>query len=141
MANQIQLRVLIPPREKKDKFVGLFLSFLSAVSEVTDGTRKATFLNQFYRERLDKNEKRLLSATLGQLLIQLNKMNESERLNESSSIEDDFKIPQEILKLFHNFRVNERFDFEGAASFSSGSLNRQSYRTKETELQERLETE
>lgn len=138
MNTQIQFRIIIPNKERKDHFVGILLSFLSAVSEVTDGTRKATFLNQFYRERLDKNDKRLLSATLGQLLTQLSKMNEG-LLNESDQSLIVDKIPRPFLDVLHNFRVNERFDFEGATSFSSGPLDWQGYRTKETENQERLE--
>lgn len=139
MANQIQLRILIPQDSKKESFIGLFLSFLSAVSEVTEGTRKATFLNQFYRERLDKKDKRLLSGTLGQLLKQLEKLNESDSLNES--ILETEVIPQEFMKLFHRFHLNERYDFEGASSFSSDPFERQGYRTNVSEISERLGAE
>lgn len=133
MATQIQLRFLIPANEKREPVIGMFLSFLSAVAEVTEGSRKSTYLNQFYRERLDKKEKRVLSAILGQLLQQLNKMNESSPVSESiDSLEE--KLPQSFLRLLKDFSIRESFDFEGAASFSSGSLDRQSYRTESSEL-------
>ena len=128
MSKQIQLRVVFPPSLKQEEFVGLFLSFLSAVSEVSDGTRKSTYLNQFYRERLNKNEKRVISSSLGQLLKQLGKMNESFQINESSK--DSEKLPPVFLELFKRFQLNEMFDFDGAASISSGPLDRQGYRTR-----------
>lgn len=132
MATQIQLRILIPTNEKKDSVVGMFLSFLSAVAEVTEGSRKSTYLNQFYRERLDRKEKRVLSAILGQLLQQLNKMNETTSITETLNHSLD-EIPQTFLRLLKDFSIRESFDFEGAASFSSGSLDRQSYRTESSD--------
>lgn len=121
MANQINLRILVPHGTKEDHFVGLFLSFLDAVSEVTEGTKKASFLTQFYKERLNKLERRLLSGALGQLLKQLSKMNEKEQLDESSQFHED-KIPKVIIDLFHSFSINEQFDFDDADFVSSGPL-------------------
>lgn len=121
MANQIILRILVPRGTKEDHFVGLFLSFLDAVSEVTEGTRKSTYLNQFYKVRLNKFERRLLSGALGQLLKQLSKMNENIQLDESSQFQKD-KIPQVFIDLFHSFSINEQLDFDDADFVSSGPL-------------------
>lgn len=114
--SQINLKLVYPRDVNPQQFNGLLLSFFDAVSSVTEGTRKATYFNHFYRERLNKKEKRVLSAVLGQLLKQLSKMNEATLVEEKFPSE----LPKEFDRIINHFSLLfERYDFEGADSFSS----------------------
>lgn len=88
----------ISPHGMKEKNLqGLLLSFITAVGEVSKGSKKSSFLNQFYRERLNSLERRELLRILNELINQLSDKDKVRVLGESSS---PGAIPKEFQRIF-----------------------------------------
>jgi predicted membrane metal-binding protein len=83
---------------KEDQVNGLLLSFLSSVTEVTIGRKQTSYLSHFYRERLNKFEKKRLILLLETLKSQL-----SEGKGENSEIRSSVHPDLEVSKVFSDF--------------------------------------
>lgn len=88
---------------KPDQVEGILLSFLSAAIDVFDGKRKTTYLIHFYRERLDRNERKKLTLILEHLCKQLTKDNVGHQLQGSAAVEDQ-RLPKVFADFFLTFQ-------------------------------------
>lgn len=98
---------------KKENLQGLMLSFITAVGEVSKGTKKGSFLTQFYRERLNRIERRELLRILNELINQLTVKGKTRTLGESQSSFGE--IPRDFQKFFSSVGS----ELEGEKSFGS----------------------
>lgn len=91
---------------KESEISEILLSFLSAVTEVAEGRRRVTYLSHFFRERLNKFEKKKLIFILEHFQSQLSKK-VTKKVQVSSSTENlELKLPedfQKYLQFFQNF--------------------------------------
>lgn len=88
---------------KDEQVNGLLLSFLSAVTEVTEGKRRASYLSHFYRERLNRFEKKKLLLLLETLISQLSKEQRGDHELVASSNWTP-GLPKEFSKYFQFFK-------------------------------------
>lgn len=86
---------------KEEDLRGILLSFFTAVGEVSKGTKKVSFLSQFYRERLNKIERIELIRSLNEFINQLSEKGKARNLKESSFLPGE--IPKEFQKVFSSF--------------------------------------
>jgi len=93
----INLRIT-PHGMKEENLRGILLSFLTAVGEVSKGSRKSSFFNHFYRERLNSLERRELLRILNELINQLSEKGKARDLKESLSSPGE--IPKDFQKFF-----------------------------------------
>lgn len=104
--DKINLTLPIPRTEQITHVSGMLLSFLSAYEEFTEGRRKLAYLNFFYRERLNKRDKRLFSYLLRELIKQLetNLEPSGQQLNEALSQDEEMNdCFVDIFQKFQNF--------------------------------------
>jgi len=86
----------------KDRHLqGMLLSLFSAVEDIVLQRRKATYLNHFWRERLSRDEKRILLRALGELTSQLRTRNEA--IYEDVNQTDNLRLPEEFSSFLHKF--------------------------------------
>jgi hypothetical protein len=89
---------------KDDQVHGLLLSFLSAATEVTEGRRKISYLSHFYRERLNRFEKKKLLFLLETLISQLSKSEMKSHVDLIASSDPTTGIPKEFKDYFLFFK-------------------------------------
>lgn len=73
MSTVLNFKVVLPGTIDKKSAEGLLLSFFSLLSEISFGTSKTSALSQFYKVRLNKNEKRFVQTTISQFIEHLAK--------------------------------------------------------------------
>jgi len=90
-------------RKDPEHLKGLLLSFLDVLDDILLRRRNATYLVQFYQERLDKNERKMLQIFFEKNIERLSRRkNLDPSVSESLDLEDS-KLPleyQEILEFF-----------------------------------------
>lgn len=83
---------------------GIFRSLLVELSEIMEGRKKATTINHFWRERLTKDERRMLIFSFSNLIRQL-----QEEHSESSFLTEEFGgnnfIPRKFLEIWKLFGI------------------------------------
>lgn len=101
--NEITLKVKLPLKEDVKHSKGILLSFFTAFEEFTEGRRKLSYLHHFYRERLNKKERRLFLFLLRGLSEECKQGQEAplEKLTENFKEKND--IPEYFITSFSNF--------------------------------------
>lgn len=99
----ITFKIKVPHDMNESQFKGMFLSFITAVEDVALKRRKATYIQHFFRERLDRREKRTLRSSLGQIINQLQEK-KSKILNKETANLSGTKIPKEFLSILETFQ-------------------------------------
>jgi len=89
---------------KSEQINGLLLSYLSAATEVTEGKRKVSYLTHFYKERLNKFERKKLSLILDHLISQLAKEGNKESHLHASTDSQELQLPEAFAKFFQFFQ-------------------------------------
>jgi hypothetical protein len=88
---------------KQSDIRGLLLSFLTTVTEVTEGQRKVSYLSHFYRERLNRFEKKKLILILNHFISQLSEENGKTQIRSSVDSQEE-RIPKHFSDFFQFFQ-------------------------------------
>jgi len=100
----LNLKVPTVTGMKPEQVNGLLLSYLTAVAEVTEGHRKASFLSHFYKERLNRFERKKLILVLNHLISQLAEQG-SKKVHLLSSVDpQESKLPDEFAEFLLYFQ-------------------------------------
>lgn len=100
---QIVTKIAVPTGLKPKEAAGILLSLLTAVEEVCQGTRKASYFRHFWRERLTSGERKKLTVILSSLQFQLLALLEESNLPLTESHLCD-QIPKQAAKILDLFR-------------------------------------
>lgn len=101
---QLNLKINVPTGLKPKEATGLLVSLISGVEEIAKGEKRASYLNHFWRERLTRSERRLLSILLGNLYSSLLKLQDSYSPTPLRESLLDTKIPDCVAKIIQSFR-------------------------------------
>lgn len=97
------IKIKVPSGLKPRAAAGLLLSLITAVEEVAKGERKASYIRHFWRERLNKGERRMLLMILSQFHTQLLPLIEVDHRPIKESLSET-EIPKQALKILQAFR-------------------------------------
>lgn len=75
-------------KAKDQHLNGMLLSFFSALEDIVTQRKRASLLNHFWRERLSKEDKRLLLRLLMSMKTQLRERNEAIQEDFGQSLSD-----------------------------------------------------
>jgi len=96
-------------RKDPEHLKGLLLSFLDVLDDILLRRRNATYLVQFYQERLDKNERKMLQIFFEKNIERLSRRkNLDPSVSESLDLEDS-KLPLEYQEILEFFKKIGRF--------------------------------
>lgn len=101
---QIPIKIDVPSQLKQAQAAGLLLSFVTTGAEIAMGSRKASYFRHFWRERLTRGERRLLTVLLNNLNDSLVTQVGGE-LRPLSESRMDLTIPKEFAELIQTFQA------------------------------------